>query len=339
MYNTLWLQLMTAFKLGAVKTRLVNSSMYSSEYRMIKDYLSVMKELRNLEGVGDLDRGMGALYGAYALGGTLTGYILYKLAKQLGVSTPQARYLKSHIAKFSYDSVKGMFSKAHRELAIKRVKMSTAHGYYQKGANFSKNYVNGKKAAFLGSESYQKYKKSKVGRTIAATLWKIKRNKLVSLGTGAIKYVATPLLKAGWNVARGVLTALALSNPIGLLLEAIFSLVVSYGMAKVEETQMTRQPLLIFPLLSHGRPYVAGMTGAKRNSYLAGLAEETGKTAGQVTKAAAILNANRLAKGKSSNVFLRSIGQYHTESISEFRANQMNAKIEKEVENEAEKSE
>ena len=339
MYNTLWLQLMTAFKLGAVKTRLVNSSMYSSEYRMIKDYLSVMKELRNLEGVGDLDRGMGALYGAYALGGTLTGYILYKLAKQLGVSTPQARYLKSHIAKFSYDSVKGMFSKAHRELAIKRVKMSTAHGYYQKGANFSKNYVNGKKAAFLGSEGYQKYKKSRIGRTVAATLWKIKRNKLVSLGTGAIKYVATPLLKAGWNVARGVLTALALSNPIGLLLEAIFSLVVSYGMAKVEETQMTRQPLLIFPLLSHGRPYVAGMTGAKRNSYLAGLAEETGKTAGQVTKAAAILNANRLAKGKSSNVFLRSIGQYHTESISEFRANQMNAKIEKEVENEAEKSE
>lgn len=63
--------------------------MYSSEYRMIKDYLSVMKELRNLEGVGDLDRGMGALYGAYALGGTLTGYILYKLAKQLGVSTPR----------------------------------------------------------------------------------------------------------------------------------------------------------------------------------------------------------------------------------------------------------
>ena len=71
------------------------------------------------------------------------------------------------------------------------------------------------------------------------------------------------------------------------------------------------------------------MTGAKRNSYLAGLAEETGKTAGQVTKAAAILNANRLAKGKSSNVFLRSIGQYHTESISEFKDYVLN--IEKDI--------
>ena len=118
-----------------------------------------------------------------------------------------------------------------------------------------------------------------------------------------------------------------------MLLEAVFALVVSYGMAKVEETQMTRQPLLIFPLISHGRPYVAGMAGAKRNSYLAGMSEEVGKTVGQVSKAAAILNANRIQRGKGSLTILESIGAYHSSAISESRVNQMNATIQKEVNN------
>ena len=339
MYNTLWLQLMTAFKLGAAKTRLVNSSSFSSEYKMIKDYLSVMKELRSLDGLDNLnDSGYSTLYGAYAAGGTLAGYILLKLSKQLGVASPTFKNVRtlSHIAKFGMDSVFGMFSEAHRALAAKRVKMSTIHSFYKKGSNFTKDYAKIKKASFIGSEAYQKYKKSRAGRTIAATLWKIKRNKLVGLGVGVVKHVGGPLIKAGWFAARGVLTALALSNPIGLFLEAIFALIVSYGMAKVEETTMTRQPLLIFPLLSHGRPYVAGMTGAKRNGYLSSLFEETGKTVGQVSKAAAILNANRIAKGNSSNGILRSIGQYHTGSISELKAKQMAADIQKEVSNEKE---
>ena len=332
-YNTLWLQLMTAFKLGAVKTRIVNSSAYSSEYRMIKDYLSVMKELRNLDGIGDVEKGTGALIGAYAAGGALAGYILLKIAKQLGIEAPKRRFLGSHTAKYAWDATRGMLDKSHRELALKRVQMSTAHGYFKKGTNFSKNYANIKKAAFIGSEGYQAYRKSRAGRTVAVVLRGIKRNKLVGMGIGTVKYIASPFAKASWFVARGALTALALSNPIGLLLEAIFALVVSYGMAKVEETQMTRQPLLIFPLISHGRPYVAGMAGAKRNSYLAGMSEEVGKTVGQVSKAAAILNANRIQRGKGSLTILESIGAYHSSAISESRVNQMNATIQKEVNN------
>lgn len=332
-YNTLWLQLMTAFKLGAVKTRIVNSSAYSSEYRMIKDYLSVMKELRNLDGVGDVEKGTGALIGAYAAGGALAGYILLKIAKQLGIEAPKRRFLGSHTAKFAWDATRGMLDKSHRELALKRVHMSTAHGYFKKGTNFSKNYANIKKAAFIGSEGYQAYRKSRAGRTVAVVLRGIKRNKLVGIVGGIYKYIASPFAKASWFVARGALTALALSNPIGLLLEAVFALVVSYGMAKVEKTQMTRQPLLIFPLISHGRPYIAGMAGAKRNSYLAGMSEEVGKTVGQVSKAAAILNANRIQRGKGSLTILKSIGAYHSSAIAESRVNQMNATIQKEVNN------
>lgn len=337
-YNTLWLQLMTAFKLGAVKTRIVNSSMYSSEYRMIKDYLSVMKELRNLDGVGDVEKGTGALIGAYAAGGTLAGYILLSIAKQLGIKAPARTHLHSHLAKYTWDATRGMLDKSHRELALKRVQMSAAHGYFKKGSNFARNYANIKKAAFIGSEGYQAYRKSRAGRTLAVVLRGIKRNKFVSVTTGIVKFFARPLAKASWFVARGMLVGMALSNPIGLLLEAIFALVVSYGMAKVEGTQMTRQPLLIFPLISHGRPYVAGMTGAKRNSYLAGITEEVGKTAGQVSKAAAILNANRINKGSGSNSILGFVGSYYRTSISESRVAQMNATIQKEVKDEADET-
>lgn len=341
-YNTLWLQLTTALKLGAVKTRIVNSSSFSSEYRMIKDYLSVMKELRNLEGVGDVNKGTGALIGAYAAGGALAGYILYKIAKQLGVATPKKRFLGLHTAKYAWDATRGMLDKSHRELALKRVQMSVAHGYYKKGTNFARNYASIKKAAFIGSEGYQAYRKTKAGRTVAVVLRGIKRNKLIGMGVGIVKFVGAPLAKASWFVTRGALTALALSNPIGLLLEAIFSLVVSYGMAKVEETQMTRQPLLIFPLISHGRPYVAGMTGAKRNDYLdGGMKEEVGKTVNQVSKAAAILNANSIYKGTGSNAILKSIGSYYNSgvAVAEQRTAQMSAKIQKEVNNdEAEKA-
>lgn len=337
-YNTLWLQLMTAFKLGAVKTRIVNSSMYSSEYRMIKDYLSVMKELRDLDGVGDVNKGTGALIGAYAAGGTLAGYILLSIAKQLGIKAPARTHLHSHLAKYTWDATRGMLDKSHRELAVKRVQMSTAHGYFKKGSNFARNYANIKKATFLGSEGYQAYRKSRAGRTLAVVLRGIKRNKFVRATTGIVKFIAMPLAKASWFVARGMLVGMALSNPIGLLLEAIFALVISYGFAKIEETQMTRQPLLIFPLISHGRPYVAGMAGAKRNSYLAGITEEVGKTAGQVSKAAAILNANRINNGSGSNSILGSVGSYYSTSISESKAAQMNAKIQKEVDDEAEKA-
>lgn len=84
----------------------------------------------------------------------------------------------------------------------------------------------------------------------------------------------------------------ASTNPLGLVLDIALTLAVSWVFAKVEESQYTRQPLLFFPLIKHGKPYQAGMTGAIRNSYWDSITSEWDKTTSTLSKAAAILEGS-----------------------------------------------
>ena len=101
----------------------------------------------------------------------------------------------------------------------------------------------------------------------------------------------------------------ASTNPLGLVLDIALTLAVSWVFAKVEESQYTRQPLLFFPLIKHGKPYQAGMTGAIRNSYWDSITSEWDKTTSTLSKAAAILEGSNSANNKGSSFITKLLAQ------------------------------
>ena len=108
---------------------------------------------------------------------------------------------------------------------------------------------------------------------------------------------ATATINTALLAARSALLVLSLVNPITLITTVLTTLTLSYVNAKIEENMYTRQPALFYPLIQHGKPYVAGMSGVVRNTYFEALGTEVNKTWAAVQKAATIIN-NRRAIGE-----------------------------------------
>lgn len=105
------------------------------------------------------------------------------------------------------------------------------------------------------------------------------------------------------SVLRTRLVGFAIANPVGILLTAITVLTMSWASARIQENKYTRQPALFYPLIQHGRPYVAGMTGALRNTYWDSLQREGTITLTALKKAATIVNNKRLLSGEDAIPF------------------------------------
>ena len=105
------------------------------------------------------------------------------------------------------------------------------------------------------------------------------------------------------SVLRTRLVGFAIANPVGILLTAITVLTMSWASARIQENKYTRQPALFYPLIQHGRPYVAGMTGALRNTYWDSLEREGTITLTALKKAATIVNNKRLLSGEDAIPF------------------------------------
>jgi hypothetical protein len=56
------------------------------------------------------------------------------------------------------------------------------------------------------------------------------------------------------------------------------SLVIGVFSAKLEEIDLTRQPVRIYPLMLNGHPYIGGVGGFKENSYFESIKHELGGT-------------------------------------------------------------
>lgn len=79
---------------------------------------------------------------------------------------------------------------------------------------------------------------------------------------------------ASWFTMSRTLGALAtvvgaalLTNPVGWLIRAGISIAFAYISAKVQEADLTRQPLLLFPVAYNGRPFMAGLAGYRYDSF------------------------------------------------------------------------
>jgi murein DD-endopeptidase MepM/ murein hydrolase activator NlpD len=120
--------------------------------------------------------------------------------------------------------------------------------------------------------------------------------RLASLGGSTIGLA----IRAGTIAVQGAL--LAISAIPAIFSIVAFGLVVSWVNAQVEEERYTRQPAMFYPLIQHGRPYVAGMAGVIRNEWLSSKLEEYNKNENSIRKAATIVKNKRSLSGESASI-------------------------------------
>lgn len=298
MYTSLWLQLMAALKVGAAKTRLITSSSYSSEYNMVKEYLKMLKQMElshNKKGeYGGIDTASAIAYGSAA---SLMTWMSYSMAGILGV---KAKMPGAHIAKSTYVTLQNLFNKAELEITKKRVASIKSKDWYKSGSKFANSKYNWTKSKLIGSAAYQKVTKMKPLRIIT---W-ARNSALIGIPLSIGRSVTGVVMKGVIRAAFSLIAGIALTNPLGLLLDVALMLVFTWAYAKMEEKGVTRQPLLFFPLIKHGKPYQAGMTGAIRNTYIDSLTKEFDKTLKQISKAAAVLEGSNAANNKETSAFV-----------------------------------
>ena len=99
---------------------------------------------------------------------------------------------------------------------------------------------------------------------------------------GRVASMALALGKNALLLARGVVTFIGASNPLGWLITAIGHVALSFVWSKVNKVRLTRQPISFIPLTYNYAPYVAGVDGFTNNTYLGALwqnAKQVWKTA------------------------------------------------------------
>ena len=302
MYTSLWLQLMCAMKVGSSKTRLVLSSTFASEYDFVKEYLRVIKQLKIADNQSVYDTPV-AVIGAYSAAVGLGAWLGYSLAKNLGVKNPLPG---ANAGKFAYTTVASLFKDAEYKLALKRAEKIKRSEWYVKGAAKAAGWKNSVASKVIGSEAYKKLVKTRAARTAKVL---IKRNPLFRVPLWAVKRSTAVAVKSSIRAGLALMHGVASTNPLGLVLDIALTLAVSWVFAKVEKSQYTRQPLLFFPLIKHGKPYQAGMTGAIRNSYWDSITSEWDKTTSTLSKAAAILEGSNSANNKGSSFITKLLAQ------------------------------
>lgn len=124
---------------------------------------------------------------------------------------------------------------------------------------------------------------------------------------GTAKFLANVTLSSTILAGRAGLTVLlgAAGGPFGIALLIISTLAFSWTNAKIEQNQYTRQPVLFYPLIKHGKPYIGGMTGVVKNAYMNSLISEGEKTSDAVRRAATIINKRRLINGQDRLPFTK----------------------------------
>lgn len=102
---------------------------------------------------------------------------------------------------------------------------------------------------------------------------------------------------ASWFMASRSLMTLAsvasaalLTNPIGWLIRAAVSLAFAYLGAKMQEEELTRQPLLLLPIANNGRPFLAGMSGYRYDSFIEAKKENWRRNWDTISKASYLVS-------------------------------------------------
>ena len=87
-----------------------------------------------------------------------------------------------------------------------------------------------------------------------------------------------------------VASAVLLTNPIGWLIRAAVSIAFAYIGAKIQEAELTRQPLLLLPIANNGRPFLAGMSGYRYDTFVEAKLENWNRNMASISKSAKLMS-------------------------------------------------
>lgn len=308
LYSSLWLNLMCSCKIVTSKMRTILGSNYtSSDFNMVSDYLTIIRQAElALDQIStrETDVSLASIYTATSL---LSVMLVNSLAKTLGIGNKNAvlKFVGLNVGSGSWG-----FSKNFLRLFIKR---TDVHIYNKVIVPNLKSQA-GKASLWLDKSRFDIKGLLRQPKYIIASTKFVTDIKAARAGTVAGKAaIATrSILGFGTKVAiqaakftaRALFTTLlaaSISNPLSLAVDAIVYMAIQYAFAKIEESTMTRQPLLYFPIIRHGKPYVGGMAGVVRNTWAASQIKEGQKTIKEIQKAAGILVGNNDVTNLSSD--------------------------------------
>lgn len=313
MYSALWIKLMCTFKVGSSKIRLNTSSGYSSQYNLIKEYLDLMQQLvasgdnPSLSNYDKVDSQLLML--SYSTAITLSAYMGWSLSRFLSVgSTPI--FNKKGLVRFSLATMRGLFHAGTNRVFNAKLAKLRSIDRVSRTISYASGKYNTTKSTIIASKAFRRAAASRPASALKA----VQGSWIYQLTAGATKGGAKILLKGVTRSSMALVHGFAMSNPVTLLLDIALTLVVSWAFAKVEENKLTRQPLMFFPLINHGKPYVAGMLGAVRNSLLESKKLEIDKTMNQLSKGMGAIAANNAVKGEESSLPVRILSKKAKES-------------------------
>lgn len=134
------------------------------------------------------------------------------------------------------------------------------------------------------------------------------------------------VLGVGTTIARGLLGMMA-ANPIGAALYVVGTVMFAAVMSKFKEIGLTHNPLLMFPIMYNGKPYVAGISGYENNSILDGYITNLKRNINNFKKASHALRvtsqdtsttANALATGIEFTEDVATIVEKSASAVSNF---------------------
>lgn len=326
MYSSLWLRLLATCKVGTASMKLKMNSTFNKDFEIVSDYLKILQQLSAANEKEPYDETGKLPYVInYGIVGLLT-LVLQKTYRLLGIERgfkfgTKSAILGSNLIKFTYTALVSTLSTFFREISLlpklvnsgEKLLGSTISNHIRTGVGIGSNGVKWAASSKVWQTGGRLYTTA-AGKLSNLSAVKALKSGLVFRTGSATLSIATATALASTRAAAsasiGIIQALAVSNPVGIALDVIFMIGMAWATAQIEKTTLTRQPLLFFPLLKHGKPYVGGMSGVTRNSYTNSLLLQASKTIKEVQKAAEIISANAEAKGQSGIIVsaLDSIG-------------------------------
>lgn len=244
-WSTLFTQLGMASKISLMKaeldvTNLLTTNKIADSYY---DYLKVIQDSSNLS-FSDTVVG---LSGSFIVAG-ISGYTMLKMASK-------SSYLKKGA---SAKQVKAFFDTSGKVSRYIGSSMSS-------GLNSQVAKAVSSLETKIGSiQNKQVRVNSKIASRFSKNLAKVSKMKLGKYTRLPLRFVST-INGIGLTMLRGVVGGIA-TNPIGALVVAIGAVIVSALISKFKELELTHNPLIMYPLVYNGKPYVAGISGYENNS-------------------------------------------------------------------------
>lgn len=253
-WSTLFTQLGMAAKILLLRAD-ISISRFLTSNKIAESYVQYLKIVQSNQKLSPMDKVVGG-GGSVVLAG-MTFYMLRRLllsSKTLsGISHLPVGYSPAQLALYVNRLVThGGFVIGKGQMLVSNhitsrvLQAATKVGTYGKdGLNIATN--SAKLAAKI--KSIQNLKTYGVLKAIGKVPW------------GLLKGVGG----AGAVIGRG-LVGFAFTNPISAILYVVGTLLFSVVMSKFRGLELTHNPLLMYPLLYNGKPYVAGISGYDNNS-------------------------------------------------------------------------